>query len=220
MIRFAIAAAALALSASAAQATDTQVVSGSGQRAIQIAFSQGFGQSFVATGTGLTSFGFEFQTFNPGQANTPVTITLRSGSGLTGDIVATRTATLPTEPTEPNGAAWFDFDFTGTDLTAGASYTAILTTTSSLLGAVYGPDINIFTGQALGSDAYTSGQLFAGNGLSGFCTGSDSICDANFRFSTTGPAAAVPEPASWAMMLGGFGLLGGALRRRRAGSFA
>jgi hypothetical protein len=27
--------------------------------------------------------------------------------------------------------------------------------------------------------------------------------------------AAVPEPASWAMMLGGFGLVGGALRRRR-----
>ena len=28
--------------------------------------------------------------------------------------------------------------------------------------------------------------------------------------------AGVPEPASWAMMLGGFGLLGGAMRRRRA----
>lgn len=29
-------------------------------------------------------------------------------------------------------------------------------------------------------------------------------------------AAAVPEPGTWAMMLGGFGLLGGAMRRRRA----
>ena len=29
-------------------------------------------------------------------------------------------------------------------------------------------------------------------------------------------AAAVPEPATWAMMLGGFGLIGGAMRRRRA----
>lgn len=28
------------------------------------------------------------------------------------------------------------------------------------------------------------------------------------------PTSAVPEPASWAMMLGGFGLIGGALRRR------
>lgn len=34
----------------------------------------------------------------------------------------------------------------------------------------------------------------------------------NLTFSYT--AAAVPEPASWAMMIGGFGLLGGALRRR------
>jgi hypothetical protein len=32
---------------------------------------------------------------------------------------------------------------------------------------------------------------------------------------TTAAPAAVPEPASWAMMLGGFGLVGGALRRRR-----
>lgn len=31
----------------------------------------------------------------------------------------------------------------------------------------------------------------------------------------TGPGGAVPEPASWAMMIGGFGLAGGALRRRR-----
>jgi hypothetical protein len=33
---------------------------------------------------------------------------------------------------------------------------------------------------------------------------------------------AVPEPASWAMMLGGFGLVGGAMRsrRRQAVSFA
>ncbi len=29
------------------------------------------------------------------------------------------------------------------------------------------------------------------------------------------PLPAVPEPASWAMMVGGFGLIGGALRYRR-----
>jgi len=38
------------------------------------------------------------------------------------------------------------------------------------------------------------------------------------KFTVTGPDAdasgAVPEPASWAMMVGGFGLVGGAMRRR------
>jgi hypothetical protein len=34
--------------------------------------------------------------------------------------------------------------------------------------------------------------------------------------TTPGNPDAVPEPATWAMMLGGFGLLGGAMRRRRS----
>jgi len=43
---------------------------------------------------------------------------------------------------------------------------------------------------------------------------------ANLVYSTSGPAAvsyqsSVPEPASWAMMIGGFGLIGAALRRQR-----
>lgn len=33
---------------------------------------------------------------------------------------------------------------------------------------------------------------------------------------TPSAAAAVPEPAAWAMMIGGFGMIGAALRRRRA----
>ena len=34
-------------------------------------------------------------------------------------------------------------------------------------------------------------------------------------YDTATATAAVPEPATWAMMLGGFGLIGGAMRRRR-----
>ena len=37
----------------------------------------------------------------------------------------------------------------------------------------------------------------------------------NWRFANTAVLPSVPEPASWAMMLGGFGLVGGALRSRR-----
>lgn len=35
------------------------------------------------------------------------------------------------------------------------------------------------------------------------------------RFTFTGDVIAVPEPATWAMMLGGFGLIGAAARRRK-----
>ncbi len=38
---------------------------------------------------------------------------------------------------------------------------------------------------------------------------------AEVAFDTDSFAAAVPEPASWAMMIGGFGLIGGTLRSRR-----
>jgi len=39
---------------------------------------------------------------------------------------------------------------------------------------------------------------------------------ADLRAAEFASTAAVPEPASWAMLIGGFGMLGGALRRRRA----
>ncbi len=45
----------------------------------------------------------------------------------------------------------------------------------------------------------------------------------NFNLSGSGTfagAAAVPEPASWALMLGGFGLMGTVMRSRRNGSHA
>ena len=47
-------------------------------------------------------------------------------------------------------------------------------------------------------------------------TGSSNFRVHGFDAVVAPPAGAVPEPATWALMIGGFGLAGSALRRRRA----
>jgi hypothetical protein len=126
---------------------------------------------------------------------------LASRSVMFNGVPATRTPT------------WIDFDLTGMNLVAGQKYTALLSSTSARYGLIFGPDINIFTGQALGGDAYADGRFFATGQNDATCN--RGICDANFRFTASTPAA-VPEPASWALMIGGFGLAGAAMRRRPA----
>jgi len=53
-------------------------------------------------------------------------------------------------------------------------------------------------------NALNNGAPYAGYPTAGFWTAAFII-----------PNRGVPEPASWAMMVGGFGLVGGALRSRR-----
>lgn len=208
----AIAVAFAALGVTASQAATTVVTGGTGLRSAQIAAFGPIGQSFTAIDSELTSFGFQIQTLNPGSAVGPITLTLRAGSGLGGAVLATRALT-PVGVPAGRVPTWIDFDFTGTMLDIGQSYTALLSTTSSRFAMVFGPDINIFTGQPLGGDAYAGGEAISNRALAAPCT-AGGICDANFRFSGV-TAAAVPEPASWAMLIAGFGLVGGTLRRRR-----
>jgi hypothetical protein len=58
----------------------------------------------------------------------------------------------------------------------------------------------------------------SGNDFTGFVDNvrvSTSGGDDAINFEVPTPSGAVPEPASWAMMVGGFGLVGAAMRSRR-----
>jgi hypothetical protein len=206
-----------------AQTSQTlEVVSGpTGQRATTVASYDPLGQSFTAFTDHLTSFGFQFEQMNPGQPNTALTFQLLAGEGLTGSVVATQSFTLPAFSSNFS-PVWFDIALGDIALTNGAKYTAVLTSTSTLAGVALGPEVNIFTGQVLGGDAYTGGtaifsqeSLFHTYPYGNFCATSG-ICDLNFRATGYNDASAVPEPAAWAMLIGGFGLTGAALRRRRS----
>jgi len=72
-------------------------------------------------------------------------------------------------------------------------------------------DISFFNANGLSIPAYANpgGKLYqSGN----FFQASQFYPDKSAAFALTGTA--VPEPASWALMIAGFGLTGGALRRR------
>ena len=209
-----LAAGVLAAMAFAVPASAAQILNDAGDRGVTVSSYQPLGQSFTAIDSSLLSIGFQFLSLNPTQANTPMTLTLRSGDGATGAIVATRTVTLPGTINDRN-PVWFDFDFTGTGLTIGSSYTALLTNSSSRLAVQYGPR-STNTAQPLGPDAYLGGKLVSVGDPDpyGFCTRSG-MCDLNFRVTGTTAAAAVPEPATWAMMLAGFLALGFAMRGSR-----
>ena len=219
--RLAAMASAVALTAAAipAAATTLQVISGpTGQRAVTFPAFGPVGQSFTAFDSQISSVGFQFNALNPSAANSSFTLSLLAGSALSGPALFTTSFTLPTSINNLT-ATWFDVALPNWAVTTSQSYTFALSTSSARNGIVLGPEININTGQVLGGDAYTGGTaLFTNQPYQGFCETSG-ICDLNFRITASSPS--VPEPASWALMIGGFGVVGAAMRRRRtAAAFA
>ena len=110
-----------------------------------------------------------------------------------------------------------------TNLTANPSWTQFQISTDAA-GNITG--WHIYAGLGGGGDFTLSNNWFGTTGDQ-VTVGANFQGDANFdpgeafalnhTAATFAPAAtaAVPEPASWALMLGGFGLIGGALRSRR-----
>jgi hypothetical protein len=84
--------------------------------------------------------------------------------------------------------------------------------TSSYFGNPNPNFLNADSGEAFAYFNFSSDTLFDRVELYGY---NGRLELDNVVVGTTGGAAAVPEPATWAMMIGGFGLVGGVLRRQR-----
>ncbi len=165
---------------------------------LQISYFGPIGQSFVAFAPMLTSIGFVYRVSTSFVPIAPVTMNLYGGAGFAGDLIATRTFTPGAD-----GNNFFDTDFTGTALTVGSTYTAAVSTPTAYFGIAVTPNI------------YDGGQAYSRIDLADYPIGAGGrTLDLQFRIVATDAIAAVPEPATWAMMLVGFGLVGAGLRRR------
>jgi hypothetical protein len=184
--------------------------------------TQRIGQTFTAPITGsLTNFQF--------------TLTSSTLQGLKGSVYAWDVAAVQplgqaiwTSATVASPSGLLNFNPTGVTLAAGTTYVAFLDT----FGLANNSGIaNVASCLALAGCNSNSipnlGTLVYGNVYPDQNTGQFNSDPANIRysnafnvvydatFSATIAASAVPEPASWAMMIGGFGLIGAALRRRK-----
>jgi hypothetical protein len=179
-----------------------------GARSVGIAGTGPIGQSFAMVGTTLSSFGFQLQTINAVD-NDPLSFTLYEGEGFGGSALKQISVSAPGNALRT--VFWQDFDLGGLSLIDGQTYTAALSTGTTRLAVRYGP------GTAGTVDAYAGGRLLTGIALptsNRSCTAG--LCDADFRFTSTGPIdGAVPEPATWALLTLGFGAIGYTLRRAR-----
>lgn len=116
----------------------------------------------------------------------------------------------------------FSFNFSGgVDVAAFTLNFASLTSFAQITGLVY--DLNGVLGDGFDDGVFAANQdnILAVAGFLPTCDGV-TVCSVvedknnNTDFSTAGLTviASVPEPAIWAMMIAGFGLVGMALRRR------
>jgi len=159
----------------------------------------GLAESFEQAASNVSGAGiYLMPTYGSGSG----TITIDLWTMLPNQAGATRLATGSALAAGPG--QWVDVFWNPVSVIAGATYYLAFSSTNSSL-AIAG-DYN----------TYARGQAYAG-GYQSFPT-----LDYAFRtYASDGASGAVPEPATWAMMMLGFGAVGGAMRyRRRAAKVA
>jgi hypothetical protein len=167
-------------------------------------------------------------------------LTIGTAGGTNGTVTPTITSPSTLEFDTTNGTAgsyssFFQFNndsFTSAVFTATASTNPLDGTTVSLL--------QLFTGGTVTSGVYSGGTLVSGGSISGSSnsltlnnvsltpntdytfvySGALGKTPGNISGNAAFAIAAVPEPATWGLMLLGFGGIGMAMRRRRRPALA
>ncbi|MFZ4381301.1 MAG: PEPxxWA-CTERM sorting domain-containing protein [Sandarakinorhabdus sp.] len=229
--KFAILAAAMLVSATAAAAAPAPIVLTFENIAPypnnnDVSIEDYYNGGTSSIGTTGTNFGVSF-------ANNALLICLNSTS------VACSNASrggLGDPASQQGGMFFFDGSETFLNVAAGFTTGFFFNYVSSVNGSVDVYDGLNGTGNLLTSVNLTPNDAGCGPYSAGFCpfgpagasfagtarsisfggvAGSVVFDDVTFGSATPGPSA-VPEPASWAMLIAGFGLIGATLRRRRA----
>ncbi len=101
-------------------------------------------------------------------------------------------------------------------LAAGDSIDFVIAEFSPKVGGAAPGTYNFYTAGFLINVFTPSFSRFSSFNIATTCFTGDDSCDFSRTVQPRGGPGSIPEPGTWALMIGGFGLAGAALRRRRA----
>jgi hypothetical protein len=215
-----IGAAALALGLAAtpalAQDVDTTATYGGEIGSFGTPNTATYGQTFtVGADNALDSFTMYLDSGSGGALNFQAYVYAWNGSRAVGNALF---ASATQQFNGGAGTSAFDFGTGGLNLVSGQQYVAFLTTTG-VANSNNATALMPYVG--FGNDVYSGGDFVFFNNGNDFAslTGQDwdfngGWGDAHFKADFTAGISAVPEPAAWGMLIGGFGLAGGMMRSR------